>query len=468
MIKIISGPAGAGKTEEAIRIIADRGQKFLYVSPSIDMCNAFAQRLSSKSIKSKVINSETSKRTTYEIVDCINSDSVSSGLVITENSYRRIAGKLKLDDYLLVIDEFPSIFESVSLPFDEASDIEKYFVQNDSKELILKDEYKEKDRYFTFPNREVSEVLSMLQSGTCRAFASSLTERNVDGAKQTRLGVEVLLTPQYFGNNTLLMGANYKSRFAYKYLNKLGLIDSVVELKAPVDNHTSNKIVFITTTPHNTSIRMKTERQDDWNRIVSPLHNFFKDREALLLKNKRDMFPYEDGKYKDLSHNCHGIDDLKHYRNILITSDVNPSPTFVKMASEILGFSEQDILEERQLELDYQSIMRTAIRQRTLLHKTVFIGMPTHARALRQIKNFFPNARHIKADDVSKVNKTGRPKLEKISKSESNKFSRMKKLSKTHPEYYPDNIKYALLNMSIREVIKQSWWTQYNYSGKLI
>lgn len=465
MLNIVSGPAGSGKTQYAINQIKDKN--FIYVAPSIKMCKAFAARCADEGIQTKIINSETSNSTTAEIVEVINS-SDKQKLIITEQSYRLISGKIKIDDYILVIDEFPNIFQSMSIPFDDASDIEKYFdIKVESKEILLKAEYKSKTKYFTFPNRLVSQLLSMLQHGTCRAYVSSIKERNIDGAKTTRLGVELLLTPQYFGSNTILMGANHTSRFAYKYLNSLGLVDSVIELTAPIDNHKSRKIVFLSTTPHNTSLTMKTERMDDWFAIVEQLDTFFKKRDTLLLRNKRDTFKYSDANYHELGHNCHGIDDLKHYRNVLITTDVNPSKVFVKAAADVLGMSENDILEERQLELDYQTIMRSAIRDRNKLHKAVYIGIPTHSRALRQIKYFFPNARHLKLCDIVKLNNIkiiGRPKLPPVAKTDRNKFYSMQK----NLSNYPDYVQNDLTTKQIRDIIVSDWWSQYNSRGNKI
>lgn len=68
--------------------------------------------------------------------------------------------------------------------------------------------------------------------------------------------------------------------------------------------------------------------------------------------------------------------------------------------------------------------------------------------------------------DYKNKNKFGRPKLESVSKSDLSKFSRMKKILKTQENYYPSIVKYFLLNMNVRDAVKQSWWSDYNSSGK--
>lgn len=475
MIKLINGSAGAGKTEYAIdqiKLAVEAGKKVMYTGPSTDLCNAFAKRLKNKTgIKALVIHSKSNcpHGVSPEIVSRINNPrNKHSVVIITAQSYASNIGALDLDNYLVVIDEYPQIISRIKVPLDTNGgvSIDNWFdFDEETGELLLQPSL-DTVTHFATANRAINDIASMIKRKVANVY---LEDMELKSSKRQYIDTYAIVNQKFFTQDMIIMGANAESSLCYHYLTKCNMIDEVVTLKPRVDNHASDKIRFYSTIENETSINMKRTRPTQFIAAVTPLHEIFKTHETLLLKNSnnKDPFNYDDGNYIELSHNCHGNDDYKHIHNILITTDINPSPALLRVASDRLGMTKDELIAAMQTELDYQAIMRTAIRAQTELAQNVHIGIPCHARAHR-LRKFFPNAIFTRVDNLKFTNVRGKAKVKKketIPGVDRTKVTRMRKIAMQNPSYYGDRTDF-ILSAGTRDIIVKEWYIEYMTNGK--
>jgi hypothetical protein len=439
----VSAPLGSGKTTAAIEYagkLAQAGEKFVIVQPSIKLIDQSVQQFSERwpNVAVEAIHSGRTKNVARELADHTKASSSGGVLFVTHAALTQSTYWHRRSDWHLIVDEAPQVFYHAEFTLPERYDVLLPALEVDPYNIrysqVLPGDIALLDKMGG--NRKRDQVHALFQE-----FAAKLTsnrwemfvlseqwerfqsQRITDG----KLLVFGLLDRIVFVGfaTTTIMSANLERTVAFRYLVDGGFTfrpHKAIMSRLRYNRHTNGKLLTIhyackdgnwSKHKRDRKVEIGGETCSVNDLIISGALEVFGDEPFVWLANKdiegQDPFG---GRGVKLPHTSHGLNAYQHIHNAAVLAALNPTPALYAFLDEVGHLDSVEVRQAVYHEAVYQAAGR--ISSRNLADETskhIVVADRVAAEALAEL---YPGA-HLRrlpfADLLPQIGRPGRRRL---------------------------------------------------------